>query len=250
MKRAVIILLALSVCATVVAAMRSPAPSSHVTTAVAPSTTETATGAVARAIAAVDPGLAASSVRSEARRRLNRGAAGTYIGEILRERDSSISRWPDRRGKPLAIWIQPLSFVPDFTLDYVTSVRAAFEEWDAVHLPVHFRYVDDSAHADVRVTFIDHFDEPISGRTRWSRDDTWAITDASILLAVHHSHGEQLDVDSMRAMALHEIGHLLGLDHTSDSLSIMAPRVRVRELADDDRATARLLYSLPTGPLR
>src|SRR6185437_316723 len=75
MKRAVIILLALSVCATVVAAMRSPAPSSHVTTAVAPSTTETATGAVARAIAAVDPGLAASSVRSEARRRryLHRG---------------------------------------------------------------------------------------------------------------------------------------------------------------------------------
>jgi hypothetical protein len=30
----------------------------------------------------------------------------------------------------------------------------------------------------------------------------------------------------------------------------MAPRVRVRELADDDRATARLLYTLPTGPLR
>jgi matrixin len=250
MKRAVISILALSVCATVVAAMRSPAASSHVTTAVAPSTTETATGAVARAFAAVDPGLATTNLRSEARRRLNRGAAGTYIGEILRERDSSISRWRDRHGKPVAVWIQPVSFVPDFTLDYVTSVRAAFDEWAAVNLPVHFRYVDDSTHADVRVSFIDHFDEPISGRTRWSRDDSWAITDASILLAVHHSHGEQLDIDSMRAMALHEIGHLLGLDHTSDSLSIMAPRVRVRALADDDRATARLLYSLPNGPLR
>ncbi|MFI5227680.1 MAG: matrixin family metalloprotease [Gemmatimonadales bacterium] len=251
MKRAVISILALSIGATVVAAKRSPVEPGRVSTAVAPATTETATGAIARAFTAVDPRLTTTDEeRSEARRRLRRGAAGTYIGDILRERDSSLSRWPDRRGKPLTVWIQPFSMVPDFTLDYVTSVHAAFDEWGAVNLPLRFRFVDDSMHADVHVSFIDHFDEPISGRTRWSRDDSWAITDASILLAVHHSHGEQLDVDAMRAMALHEIGHLLGLDHTTDSLSIMAPRVRVRALADADRATARLLYTLPTGPLR
>ena len=71
----------------------------------------------------------------------------------------------------------------------------------------------DSADAEVHVTWIDRFKEPISGRTRWSRDDDWWITDANIILAVHHNQGEVLDEDSMRAMALHEIGHLLGLDH-------------------------------------
>src|SRR5260370_989761 len=84
-----------------------------------------------------------------------------------------------------------------------------------------------TASAEIHVSWIDHFTQPISGRTRWSRDDDWEITDANIVLAVHHSGGERLDFESMHAMALHEVGHLLGLDHTSDSLSVMAPRVRV-----------------------
>ncbi len=54
----------------------------------------------------------------------------------------------------------------------------------------------------------------------------------------------------MKAMALHEVGHLLGLDHTTDPGMIMAPRVRVRDLTDKDKATIRLLYSVPAGPLR
>lgn len=187
---------------------------------------------------------------SEVRKLVHDSEAGTYISEILLERDSSLARWPDRHGIPLTVWIQPRSSVAGFTSSYIAHVRDAFREWDALHLPVSFAFVDDSADADVHVNWIDRFDEPISGRTRWARDDDWAITDANIMLAVHHHQGDQLDDDAMRAMALHEIGHLLGLDHTTDSLSIMAPRVRVRELSDADRATIRLLYALPAGPLR
>jgi len=74
--------------------------------------------------------------------------------------------------------------------------------------------------------------------------------DANITLAVHHNSGDTLDDEAVRAMALHEIGHLLGLDHTTDSTSVMAARVRVRQLSDADRATARLIYTLPAGPVR
>lgn len=210
-------------------------------------------GTVARALAAVIP----SSRRrtndddhADVKRRVRANEAGTYIGEIIRGRDSALARWPDRHGIPLTVWVQPQSRVHDFVSADAGQVRLAFQEWGALHLPVQFSFVDDSADAEVHVNWIDHFNEPISGRTRWSRDDDWMITDANITLAVHHFQGEQLDQQAMRAMALHEIGHLLGLDHTTDSLSIMAARVRVRQLSEVDRATVRLLYALPAGPLR
>ena len=188
--------------------------------------------------------------RAAVRRQLRERGQGTYIAEMLAERDSALARWHDLKGKPLTVWIQPTSNISEFRPEFTTGVRDAFLDWDALHLPVRFAFTPDSAAADVHVTFIDHFDEPISGRTKWSRDDDWWIIGADIILAVHHSSGNALDDDSMKAMALHEIGHLLGLDHTADSTSIMAPKVRVRDLSPADRATVRLLYTLPPGAVR
>lgn len=187
---------------------------------------------------------------ADIRARLLTNEPGTYIDDILLERDSALVRWPDRHGRPLIVWIQQQSPAPDFSTRLADEAREAFIEWDAVGLPIQFAFSTDSARSDVHVTWIDHFTEPISGRTRWARDDDYFITDANITLAVHHNQGEALDDEAMKAMALHEIGHLLGLDHTRDASAIMAPRVRVRALSDADRATARLLYTLPAGPLR
>jgi predicted Zn-dependent protease len=188
--------------------------------------------------------------RESVRRTLAEHASGTYIGEMLSERDSALARWHDRDGKPLVVWIQPSSDVSGWDDQYIDDVRAAFSDWNALQLPVRFTFGTDSASADVHVTFVDHFDEPISGRTRWARDDDWWITDADIALAVYHRGGPMLDDEAMHAMSLHEIGHLLGLDHTTDPTSIMAPKVRVRVLSPADSATVRLLYTLPPGGVR
>ena len=189
-------------------------------------------------------------VKAEVRRRLAERGSGTYIGEMLAERDSALARWPDLHGKPLKVWVQWAGTVQDWSGTYHDAVRDAVREWDEVALPVRFAFTGDSARADVHVTFVDHFDEPISGRTKWARDDDWWITDGDIVLAVHHSGGAALDVDAMRAMALHELGHLLGLDHTEDPTSVMASKVRVRSLSAADLATVRLLYTLPPGGVR
>lgn len=187
------------------------------------------------------------AIRQEIRRR----EAGTYIAEILAERDSSLARWPDRGGAPVNVWIRPTADgVENWTPSHVAEVRAAFEEWNSVGLPLRFAFVDDSVTAEVHVNWIARFDEPISGRTRWARNDGWWITDGVITLAVHHHQGMLLDGDAVRAMALHEIGHLVGLDHTTNLGSVMARRVRVRGIAPVDKATAELLYAVPAGRIR
>lgn len=187
---------------------------------------------------------------TDVRLRLRRGARGTYIDELLLARDSALARWPDRRLAPLRVWIRPWFRNENWDPEFVPIVREAFEQWMATGIPLRFEFVRDSARADVHVSWTDRFTEPISGRTLWARDESWWIVDASVLLALHHRGGDPLDRSSVRAIALHEIGHLIGLDHTADTANIMTPRVRVRELSAADRATAQLLYVLPPGTIR
>jgi len=186
----------------------------------------------------------------EIRRKLREGAPGTYVNELLLQRDSALARWPDRRENPLRVWVQGETPTSNFSNGFPEIVRGAFEEWISTGIPIAFDFVRDSARADIHVTWIDRFDEQISGKTLWAHDDDWWIVEANIVLAVHHRGGEPLDSSAVRAIALHEIGHLLGLDHTTDTANIMTPKVRVKELSDADRATARLLYKLPPGKVK
>jgi hypothetical protein len=187
--------------------------------------------------------------KAEVRHRIELSGQDTYISDVVVSHDSALARWPDRNGNPLRVWIQPTAKHEGFRETNVPVVRRAFEEWSEAGVPVPFAFVLDSSIADIRVTWVDRFSETISGKTLWAHDQDWWIIDASIQLAVHHHSGEVLDSTSIRAIAMHEVGHLLGLDHTTDTTSIMAPKVRVRDLSAADRATAQLLYRLPAGRL-
>ena len=184
------------------------------------------------------------------RERLREAEEGTYIAEILESRDSNVARWPNREGRPLRVWVQPASHLDGWDPAYVGIVQGAFTDWASVGIPVPFVFSTDSVRSDIHVTWRERFAEPISGKTRWARDDGWWIIEGNITLALHHHQGDPLGPSAVKAIALHEVGHLLGLDHTADIANIMTPRVRVRELSAADRATLRLIYTLPAGAVR
>lgn len=185
-----------------------------------------------------------------ARRRLSLGIEGTYLNDVLTARDSALTRWPERVSHPLRVFIRDAEELDGWNHDFMTATRDAFDTWVQAGVPLKFTFVVDSASADIQVHFVNSFPTGISGRTVWSRDSSYWLVAGDIQLALSHPGGGVLTPPQMRAIALHEVGHLIGLDHATDSDQIMSARVRVRDLTEADRATARLVYSVPAGSIK
>jgi hypothetical protein len=173
----------------------------------------------------------------------------TYVDAILAEREGNIARWVDRRDTPVTVWVQPKTAIRDFWPQYRDRVRDAFYTWAAAGVPMRFLFVDDSTTAEVRVRWVDRFSDLAAGKTYWARDQNWWIVDADIEIALHRSTGEAFDGQALRAIALHEVGHLIGLDHSPNPDDIMSARVHVDGLSAADLRTASLIYKLPPGPV-
>lgn len=173
---------------------------------------------------------------------------GTYIGRCLTDRDSILDRWPAHVDRPLRVWIdsgEHHSVGPD----YPRIVRGAFNEWASAGIPVRFQFVSRPRDAEVRVRWADYLPGK-TGSTTWRTDRDGWLKSSDITLATHVSDGHPLDARGVRVIALHEIGHALGLSHSGNGHDIMAPVVRVNDLSAADLATIRLLYELPAGHVR
>ena len=163
-------------------------------------------------------------------------------------------------GKP--IWPESrrnltYAFLPDNQLtDDVKAVFAsAFERWAAV-TPLNFTATESYYSADLRIAFYsgDHGDgepfdgelgtlahafSPTNGRFHLDGAESWVVsgdvTTSSISSAI-----------DLESVAVHEIGHLLGLGHSSVEEAIMYPtitsRTRKVELASDDIQGIQELY--------
>lgn len=188
--------------------------------------------------------------RSEIRRRIRASASLTYLNEILAAtKDSSLHRWDGRVSSPVRVSLVGAP-VANFQPAFLDAVRAAFQRWQDAGVPVRFEFDGDSSLAEVRFHWRIQFEGERSGQTDLQWDDDGHVTSGVITLATFDPKGQPLGVDDVRVMALHEIGHLLGLDHSPDPGDVMYAQPKVRDLSARDVATVLLLYDLAPGRLR
>lgn len=192
---------------------------------------------------------AAAARRERTRERIRVESSLTYLPETLNETDSTLRRWPDARfSRPLRVAVTRQN-VDGFREEWVSNVLWAVGRWNGV-TPVALESGADSATADIVVTWTAQLDSNRTGRTDLTWDRRGHIRQALIVMATHTPQGQLLDSRRMSALALHEIGHALGLGHSLVREDALYPVTLAQELSERDRRTARVLYDLPPGNIR
>ena len=231
-----------------------PSAPTHVDTAPAepdaPPPTRTTVGTGMPSADTSGPGILEQAARADIRRRIRDSYPLTYLRDVVGESsDSMLHRWDDRAVRPIRVFLAS-DTIANFRPVFLDAIRAAFSRWGDLNLPVRFDLSADSSNAEVHFLWRVMFPIDRTGETDLEWDHEGHLQTAIVTISTFDPHGRPLGPDDVRVVALHEIGHLIGLDHSPDSTDLMFAKAVVRDLSQRDVRTAQLLYQLAPGSLR
>jgi hypothetical protein len=187
-----------------------------------------------------------SSARAGARIRLGAEVERHYLDSLFRGPDSVVRHWPVGV-EPIGVAIVP-GGPPGFLPEMVSEVRQALDAWSPASAGLRFLEQDDTIGAAMVVRWTDTLEADRAGASDVTWDKAGRIRRVAVTLTTRSpSTGMPFAPESRRAIALHELGHALGLPHSGHLLDVMYPVATATTLTDRDRFSLRLLYELPTG---
>ncbi len=186
-------------------------------------------------------------------------AARALVNQSVTLHGGTVVRWPARHG-PLRVWLQ----LPPAAGDTLTHARAnaarhGVLDWNGATEAVQLELSADSTRANLVVVWAARIapnaDAPgatPAGRSGVVRSAmTGEIGHAQVVLAFRTRSGGVATPRDLHAMAIHEVGHALGLAHTPPSVeprsSIMAASVTTDDVTESDRQALRVWYALAPG---
>lgn len=166
----------------------------------------------------------------------------TYVEGSGTTDAGSIAKWELHGEEPRAILVRfsaPPSDRPDFWLEAKRALRV----WEQVSgAPLRFQVTHDASRADVDFVWIDRFPTSQAGSTHRSLDSSGFVEHVTVTLAVAHSDGVPMSPEFVRLVALHEVGHVVGLPHSENPGDVMHPGNRNLELSPRDIRSVEILY--------
>lgn len=168
--------------------------------------------------------------------------AEAYLGETDGRPEPKLPRWHTDPTGPRTLWVlfpSPPRERPDFW----DEAANAMDAWNDVHgIPLVFRRTESERAADVEFRWVRRFETSQAGTTDWETDGEGWLSSVVVTLALLHEDGTPMSSEFLRLVALHELGHAIGLPHSGDPADVMHPGNRNLRLSDRDVRSARRLY--------
>ena len=171
-----------------------------------------------------------------------------YNNILVNDTENATTRWPV--GKNIKVWIEPPNSKNGIKEKHVEMAWRAFLDWqEALDSIITFQKVSSESQADITVRFVPKLRGErgmlIAGECyrSWSRNTKYLQT-GKIRINVEHVYG--LFIPDEIGIYRHEVGHCIGLGHSTKEHHLMYYSVGEdnNEITPVEKNLARLLYSI------